>query len=70
MGLLPEKGQCDTIVTFSPPHALAYDSKAIISYGNRDYKEITLSGIGKLLLLSNYRLIKFCGASGYLLVNL
>ena len=52
LGLLPDRGQVDVTVTFTPDQAHVYDSKAVISFGNGQYKTLRISGIGKCLQLT------------------
>lgn len=51
LGLLPEKGKCDVMVTFNPNEAHVYDSKAVISFGNGQHRELHISGVGEYLFL-------------------
>ena len=48
LGLLPEKGHCDITVHFTPSESHVYDSRAVISFGNGQYRELIMSGVGKL----------------------
>ncbi|KAL5256774.1 hypothetical protein ACHWQZ_G011893 [Mnemiopsis leidyi] len=47
LGLLPEKGHCDVTIKFNPSEAHVYDSKAVISFGNDQHKDLYISGVGK-----------------------
>ena len=47
LGLLPEKGHCDVTVKFTPSEAHVYDSKAVISFGNDQHKDLYISGVGE-----------------------
>lgn len=47
LGLLPERGHCDVTIKFTPGEAHVYDSKAVISFGNEQHRELFISGVGK-----------------------